>query len=99
MTNCALSRHAALRANQRGVTHAMIDALLTHADIEASVGDGCTVVRFSRARLADRGLRQTLGGTIDRMKSVVLVLGGGGEVVTVLHDHGGLQGRRYRRQH
>ena len=100
MTSLALSRHASVRANQRGVTHAMLDALIAHADLEAPVGGGCTVLRFSRERLMDRDLRASLGATADRLGSLAVILADGtGDVVTVLHDHGGADGRRYRRPH
>ena len=100
MPSLALTRHASLRANQRGVTHAMLDALMAHADIEAPVGSGCTVLRFSRERLMDRDLRASLGSTADRLKSLAVILADDtGNVVTVLHDHGGAEGRRYRARH
>lgn len=96
----ALTRHATLRAKQRGVTHAMLDALIIHADLEAPVGGGCTVLRFSRERLNDPDLRASLGRTADRLKSLAVIFADdNGDVVTVLHDHGGSAGRRYRRPH
>jgi hypothetical protein len=100
MPALALSRHATVRANQRGVTHEMLDALIAYADFEAPVGSGCTVLRFSRERLMDRDLRASLGTTIDRLQSLAVILADDtGEVVTVLHDHGRAEGRRYRRAH
>jgi hypothetical protein len=96
----ALTRHATLRAKQRGVTHAMLDAFVNYADLEAPVGRGCTVLRFSRERLMDRDLRASLGRTPDRLSSLALILADdGGEIVTVLHHRRGPGGRRYRRLH
>ncbi len=96
----ALTRHAAVRANQRGVTHQMLDALIAWADVEASVGGGCTALSFSRQRMLDRDLRAVLGAAADRLTSLAVVLcDDTGDVVTVLHDRGGAQGRRYRRPH
>ena len=70
------------------------------ADMESPVGGGCTAVRLSRARLQDRDLRVLLGANADRLRSMAVVMADGtGEVVTVLHDHGGASGRRYRRGH
>ena len=93
-----LSRHADLRANQRGVTHEMLHALIAYADIEAPVGKGCTVLRLSRGRLEDRALRSALGTMADRLRSLAIVVAGdGGTVVTVVHDHGKSGGRPYRR--
>lgn len=100
MPSLALTRHAATRANQRGVTHEMLDALIAHADLESPVGGGCTAVRFSRDRLMDRSLRAALGPTADRLGSLAVILSDDtGEVVTVMHDHGCPDGRRYRRPH
>jgi hypothetical protein len=98
MPTLALTRHATLRAQQRGVTHAMLDALIHNADVEAPVGGGCTVLRLSRERLMDRALRASLGPMADRLETLAVVLADEtGEVVTVLRDHGGREGRRYRR--
>jgi hypothetical protein len=94
-----LSHHAGVRANQRGVTGALLEALLTWADVEAPAQGGCTLVRFSRERLADRSLRAHLGAAADRVASLAAIIGETGEVVTVLHAHSGRAGRRYRRGH
>ncbi len=88
MPTLALTRHATLRAQQRGVTHAMLDALIHNADVEAPVGGGCTVLRLSRERLMDRALRVSLGPMADRLETLAVVLA---------DDHGGREGRRYRR--
>ena len=48
-----LSKHAALRVQQRGVPHHLVAALMNHADFEAPVGGGCTVLRMTRERLSD----------------------------------------------
>jgi hypothetical protein len=98
MPALALSRHAASRANQRGVPGRLIDALVANADLEHPVGGGCTVLRISRERLEGRDLRRTLGPACDRLRTLALVWSEQtSEVVTVLHDRGGAQGRRYRR--
>ena len=98
MIDLALSRHAATRANQRGVPADTLRALIAYADVEQPAGGGRVVLRLSRERLRDRELRRTLGGTCDRLRTLALVWSQEtGEVVTVLHDRGGAQGRRYRR--
>jgi len=100
MPSLSLSRHAAVRANQRGVTNAMLNALISYADYEAAAGDGCTVLRLSRDVLADRDVRRTLGAMADRLKNLAVVWSSAtGEVITVLHDHGKAAGRRYRPSH
>lgn len=93
-----LSRHATARLRQRGVSEALIEALMEHADVEVHVGGGCTALRCSRGQLADPNVRLAVGPDCDRLGSLALVFSSlTGEVVTVLHDRGGPQGRRYRR--
>lgn len=100
MCSVSLSQHARLRANQRGVTHQMISDLIAYADVEAPVGGGCTVLRVSRERLKDAGVRSGLSSNPDKLASLALVWSDeAAEVVTLLLDHGGARGRRYRRPH
>lgn len=49
----ALSNHAAVRTQQRGVPDHLIDALMSYAELEALVGSGCTVLRMTRDRIDD----------------------------------------------
>jgi hypothetical protein len=97
MPNLSLTRHASVRAQQRGVPHRVINALATWADVEIPVGGGCVALSLSRRQMSDRGLRASLGAELDRLAGVALVADETGAVVTVLHDCGGAGGRRYRR--
>jgi len=100
MSEFCLTRHANIRASQRGVTHDLLDALIAYADFEIRAGGGCTVLRCSREGLRDRELRASLGPKADRLASLAVVMADdSGEIVTVLHDHGRSCGRRYRRSH
>ena len=99
MPQVLLTKHAAARANQRGVTHQMIRDVLEHADIEKPVGDGCTLVRISRHSLEDRSLRASLGSRADQLQSLALICGDDGAIVSVLHTFATAMGRRYRRVH
>lgn len=100
MHSFTLSNHAKLRANQRGITHQMISDLIAFADVEAPVGGGCTVLRVSRDRLKDRALKGELMSNPDKLGSVALIWSEeSAEVVTLLVDHGGAKGRRYRKPH
>lgn len=98
--NLDLSRHAERRSRQRGVPHALLDALLANADVEAPAGSGCTVLRISRERLASAELRRSLGDACDRLGSLALIWSDAtAEIVTVVHHKAGRAGRRYRRAH
>jgi hypothetical protein len=99
MPSFSLSRHAETRSRQRGVSHTLIEALIQFADMEGPAGCNCTFLRVSRKGLSDPVLRERIGGDIDRLGSLALVLGEDGEIVTVLHDRGGSGGRRYRPAH
>jgi hypothetical protein len=67
MSQLCLTRHASVRASQRGVSHDLIDALIAYADFEVRAGGGCTVLRCSREGLRDRELRASLGPKADRL--------------------------------
>jgi hypothetical protein len=96
----ALSNHASIRANQRGITHQMIEDLVAHADVEAPVGGGCTVLRVSRERLRDRSFKAQVVTRPEKLGALALVWSEeAAEVVTLLIDHGGSKGRRYRARH
>lgn len=94
----ALSTHAAVRTQQRGVPHHLIDALMSYADLEAPVGGGCTVLRMSRDRLDDPDLADRLGSERERLRGLSIVWSERtGEIVTVVRPRRGRAGRRYRR--
>lgn len=94
----ALSQHAALRSQQRGVPHHLIDALMRYADFEAPVGGGCTVLRMTKDGLGDPALGVSLGADRERLRGLSLVWSERtGEIVTVLRPRRGAAGRRYRR--
>lgn len=91
-----LSKHAAVRAKQRGVPLAVIDLLLRHADAEIKQGGGCRSIWLSRAeaaRLQEEGISPTL---VERSRDVALVVAANGSIVTVTHLYGRRQ-RPYRR--
>lgn len=94
MVEVAYTRHAEWRAQQGGVTPALIRTLLEYADIEMPVGRGCTALRVS-----DQGLYQLSGdqgaALADRVKDIVLIVAENEVLVTVLHARG-RPGRRYR---
>jgi hypothetical protein len=95
-----LSDHANRRCKQRGITQIDLDAILSHFDIDHSVGGGCRVLRISRksALVAARSC-----GSYDmaaRLPRIALVEHEDtGLIVTALRDGGEARGRRYRRAH
>jgi hypothetical protein len=92
-----LTDHAALRVRQRGVRASLVEALFTWGDCEAPVGGDCTVVRISRRRLREAGLRELLGPLTDRLASLALIVANDtGEVITVMRDRGAVRDWRYR---
>jgi hypothetical protein len=94
----ALSNHAAVRSQQRGVPHHLIDAPMRYADFEAAVGGGCTVLRMSRDRLDDPDLADRLGAERERLRGLSIVWSERtGEIVTIMRPLRGPAGRRYRR--
>lgn len=93
--NLEFSHHAGVRMNQRGVPMDLLERVMTHADIEASVGGGCTAFCVSRRRLKDRDVRRSFGGSVDQAAKIAVICGDDGSIVTVLKDWGAA-GRRYR---
>lgn len=92
-----LTSHAAVRANQRGVPHGLIEQLLAHADTETRVGGGCVALSVSRRRLSDRDVRRSVGPDLDRLRNLAVVCNASdGSIVTLLHEHGS-RARRYHR--
>lgn len=94
-----LTRHAVIRAQQRGIRPQVIDCVLAQADIDLHAGDGCHSYRISNRKMAMLLKAGALAAAVlDRAKRVVVIWSErSGEVVTVLHDYG-RRGRRYRRQ-
>jgi hypothetical protein len=89
-----LSRHAALRVQQRGVRPNVLDVIMANAEFSASVGSGCSVIRMNSRQLKDPALRQH-GERLHRLS--VILSDATGEIVTVLRPRRGSVGRRYRR--
>lgn len=90
-----MTEHAMKRCRQRGVTDAMMAAVLAHADREAHCGGGCTAVQISRRSIE----RMTISADTDpeRLRNLVVVLNDAGDIVTVLRARDGAGSRRYRR--
>ncbi len=89
---CEMTEHARRRCQQRGMTGAMVDAVIQEADIEAPMGGGCLALSVSRYRIRQLGRNGYPAALLDRVRDVGLVVSPRGGVVTALH----LFNRRYR---
>jgi hypothetical protein len=75
MTRFVFSRHAVVRAQQRGITPAQIDAIMQYADMECPRGDGCVSIWISRKELSRFGSSTPEGVSTDRLQGVTVVQG------------------------
>jgi len=94
-----MTRHAMIRARQRGIGEERLEAFLALADVDSPVGGGCFALRISRRLKRDRRIRKAFGPMLDLIADLALVMADDGSIVTVMHDHGHAAGRRYRRPH
>jgi hypothetical protein len=94
MTQFVFSRHAVVRAQQRGITPAQIDAIMRYADMECPRGGGCVSVWISRRELRRFGSSTPEGVSTDRLQGVTVVQGGDEACVTVFRSR---KSKAYRR--
>lgn len=99
MPDISMTRHASVRARQRGIDGDRLEMFLALADVDVPVGDGCVALSISRRLKRDRDIRAAFGPMLDRVADIALVMGEDGTVVTVMHDRGHGAARRYRRGH
>jgi hypothetical protein len=78
----------------------MIDDLICHADLEAPVGRGCTLIRVSRNCLKDPAILRSLRSNPDKLANLAIVWSdASAEIVTLMIDRGGAERWRYRCRH
>ena len=96
VTDWAMSYHARIRSQQRGIRAAIIELILGEHDVSVSCGDQCRSISITRRRLiglCEAGLSPQL---VDKADGVTLVINEWkGRVVTVLHQSG-RAGRNHR---
>ncbi len=92
-----LTKHAAGRANQRGVTHAAIGRLWLLADREVPVAASLSARSLSKSAIAEAIADGFSPSEVDRVRRLALVVSGDGAVVTVASIHG-RKGRHYQRR-
>ena len=97
--NYELTEHASCRAQQRGVTHETLAFVIGYADIWLHAGEGCLAARVSHKQLEKLSQEGVSSSLLERAANVVAVIDpAAGIIVTVLHDFGSKDGRRYRTQ-
>ena len=84
------TRHARQRCQQRGIRPALLEAVITHSDIERPAGGGALMVSVSKAKAEKLNLD-------DRLRHCCVVLADDGAVITVAHFHGTRRGKSWRR--
>lgn len=80
-----VSKHAAIRQQQRGIRTAEMQFVLSHADLEQSVGDGKVKISISRKRskrLVRHGWPPSL---VDASCKLELIVGDDDTVVSLYH--------------
>jgi hypothetical protein len=69
MSNFSITRHGRVRAQQRGVRRAHIDAVIGYADMEARRGNGCFSMWISERELRRLGPKTPEGVPTDRLQA------------------------------
>lgn len=82
MISHALSHHAQLRTQQRGIQAQHLRFLLAHADRIQPCGDGCERLSFSRRALTDLARRAVPTAFLERVLRLTAVVANDGTVVT-----------------
>lgn len=90
LTGMRISKHAALRCGQRGVSAQCLAALVEHADIEMPAGNGAYVLSISRRQVSSLNLPSKLG-------RYAAIISDDATLTTVAPVHEGRRGRRWRR--
>jgi hypothetical protein len=93
MSEIAFSRHAMVRARQRGITRDQIDAVVGYADMEARRGEGCASIWISCRELRRLGPLTPEGISTDRLQGLT-VLQSSDRCVTVFRNR---KSKAYRR--
>lgn len=81
-----LSRHSAIRARQRGIACAQIEAVERYADVETPRGGGCVSIWISRKMLQELGPSTPEGIATDRLQGLIVLVGNNQACVTVLRS-------------
>jgi Domain of unknown function (DUF4258) len=88
------SKHALIRARQRGISLDQIDAVARYGDVVHARGGGCIAICVSKEALRGLGPRTPEGVVTDRLCGVTLLQGSDSSCVTVFRNQ---NSRTYRR--
>lgn len=94
MSNRSLTRHGRIRAKQRGISTACIDAVLGYADMEARRGSGCASIWISKRELRRLGSSTPEGVPTDRLRGLTVLQSSDDACVTVFRNR---KSKAYRR--
>lgn len=84
-----ISKHAAVRCQQRGLRLQDLRAIRRHADIYIPRGNGVELIRISKRKLGKMGKTTPEGVAVDRLKKACLLLAADNMIVTVFHPRKG----------
>ncbi len=90
----AFTRHAVIRAQQRGITQAQIDAVLKNADRETPRGTGCAAIWISRRELQRIGPKTPEGIPTDRLRGLIILQSDNETSITAFRNQRGCKYRR-----
>jgi hypothetical protein len=94
MSNSVFSRHAAIRARQRGITRAQVDAVIGYADMEAHRGNGCASIWISSREFRRLGPLTPEGISTDRLRGLTVLQSDDQACLTVFRNR---KSKAYRR--
>jgi hypothetical protein len=95
MVNNRCSKHALIRARQRGISLDQIDAVARYGDVEHVRGGGCVAIYISKKTLKGLGPRTPEGVITDRLRGVTVLQSSDLGCVTVFRNQ---DSRAYRRR-
>jgi hypothetical protein len=81
-----LSRHAAVRAQQRGISPAQLSAIATHSDMEIHRGGDCYAIWISKKTLRRLGPFTPEGVPTDRLNGLTILQGDEDTLVTTFRN-------------
>lgn len=84
------TRHSRQRCQQRGIRPELLEAVLTHSDVERPAGGGAVMMSVSKARATKLNLD-------DRLGRCCILLSEDGAIITVAHFHGTRRGKAWGR--